>query len=121
MVEEASPVLGGQMKTRILEALRQQYLGALALFVALGGTSYAAVTLDAGSVGSREIADRSVEGRDLAKKTVDTGQIAPDAVTPSRIPTDAIEGDEVENGSLLARDFRPDQLPKGDKKDKGDT
>jgi len=38
----------------------------LALFVALGGTSYAAIKLPANSVGSREIKQRSVQTSDLA-------------------------------------------------------
>lgn len=38
-----------------------------ALFVALGGTSYAAATLPKNSVGSRQIRDRSVQVRDLAR------------------------------------------------------
>ena len=54
----------------VLDALRRQYLGALALFVALGGTSYAAVTLDAGSVGSREIRNQSVKTVDIARGAV---------------------------------------------------
>lgn len=37
-----------------------------ALFVALGGTSYAAIKLPANSVGSREIKQRSVQTSDLA-------------------------------------------------------
>jgi hypothetical protein len=37
-----------------------------ALFVALGGTSYAAIKLPANSVGSRELRNRSVQLRDLA-------------------------------------------------------
>lgn len=39
----------------------------LALFVAMGGTSYAAVKLPANSVGSRELKNRSVRMADLAK------------------------------------------------------
>ena len=42
----------------------------LALIVALGGTSYAAIKLPAGSVGSRELRDSSVTGRDLRDGTV---------------------------------------------------
>jgi hypothetical protein len=56
---------GGFMLGRILGGLRRQHLGALALFLTLGGTSYAAVTLEAGSVGSREIRNRSVKMADL--------------------------------------------------------
>jgi hypothetical protein len=40
-------------------------LGLLALFVALGGTSYAAVRLERDSVGSRELRNRSVGRAEL--------------------------------------------------------
>lgn len=66
----------------------------IALFVALGGTSIAAVTLARNSVKSRNI--------------------APNAVT----------GPKVKNASLLAQDFAPGQIPQGQKGDtgaKGDT
>jgi hypothetical protein len=58
-------------------------VGLLALFVALGGTSYAAVRLPAGSVGTK--------------------QIAANAVTSSK----------VKNGALLAKDFKKGQLRSG--------
>src|SRR3954469_19250728 len=40
---------------------------ALALFIALGGTSYAIAT---GSIGSREIKDNSVRGKDIRNRTI---------------------------------------------------
>ena len=43
------------MLTKIVNHIRGQYLGAIALFIALGGTSYAAISLPAGSVGSRQL------------------------------------------------------------------
>jgi len=85
----------------------------VALVVALGGTSYAAITLPANSVGSRQLKSR--------------------AVTNSDIRGNAVTSSKVRNGALLARDFRAGQLPagakgatgaqgpKGDKGDKGDT
>jgi hypothetical protein len=39
----------------------------MALFVALGGTSYAVAT---GSIGSREIADNGVRGKDIRNRTI---------------------------------------------------
>src|SRR4051812_49909256 len=42
-------------------------VSAAALFVALGGTSYAVAT---GSIGSREIRDNSVRGRDIRNRTI---------------------------------------------------
>jgi len=61
----------------------------IALFVALGGVSWAAVTLPAGSVGTR--------------------QLKPGAVNSGK----------VRDGSLLARDFKIGQLPRGATGDTG--
>ena len=63
----------------------------LCLFVVLGGSSYAAVKLGKNAVRARNIAPNAVRTR------------------------------KVKNGSLLAKDFKAGQLPKGDKGDKGDT
>jgi hypothetical protein len=80
----------------------------LALFVALGGTSYAAVSLvPANSVGTRQIQD--------------------DSVTRSKIAHESITSTLVKNGSLYAVDFAANSLPvgptgpAGPKGDKGDT
>jgi hypothetical protein len=48
------------MPTRLLTYLRQNLLALTALFVALGGTSYAALRLPAGSVGSRQLQNHSI-------------------------------------------------------------
>ena len=78
----------------------------LALIVALGGTSYAAVTLPKNSVKAR--------------------QIAPNAVKASETARNSLGSPEVIDGSLLLRDFKVGQVPagaqgeKGDKGDKGD-
>jgi hypothetical protein len=82
----------------------------LALVVALGGTSYAAISLPANSVGSK--------------------QIKKNGVTKSDIKSNAVTSSKVKDGSLLKKDFKPGQLPagapgapgaKGDKGDRGDT
>lgn len=65
----------------------------LALFVALGGVSYAAITLPANSVGSR--------------------QIKPRAVATSDIKGGAVTSPQVKDGSLLLKDFKPGQLQAG--------
>lgn len=44
----------------IFQQLRAQSIGVLALFIALGGTSYAAVNLPWGSVGTSQLRDHSV-------------------------------------------------------------
>ena len=48
----------GALMTRLLAHARRNAVAYVALFVALGGTSYAAFSLPAGSVGAREIKNR---------------------------------------------------------------
>ena len=73
--------------------VRQQYAGFLALFVALGGVSYAAITLPINSVGSKQIKRGAVKNSDLGKS--------------------AVTSVKVKNGSLLSTDFKPGQLVAG--------
>ena len=63
----------------------------LALFVALGGSSYAAIR-----VGSQEIANESIRSEDLRNGEVRGRDIREGAV----------HGSDVENGALLGRDIR---------------
>jgi hypothetical protein len=67
----------------------------LALFVALGGTSYAATQLDSG-----DIKDRSLTGRDLKRNS--------------------LTSKEVKDHSLRSKDFLAGDLPSGQKGEKGD-
>jgi len=71
------------MGRNLLRYLRAHHVALLALFVALGGTSYAAATLAADSVGTR--------------------QLRRGAVTSAK----------VKDRSLLAKDFKRGQLPRG--------
>jgi hypothetical protein len=72
----------------------------LALFVALGGTSFAAFQLGKNSVKSKNIAKEAVRTSDLAK--------------------DAVVSAKVKDGSLLSKDFKAGQLPAGPIGPKGD-
>jgi hypothetical protein len=65
----------------------------LALIVALGGTSYAAINLPANSVGSK--------------------QLKKNAVTNSKLRSNAVTSGTVKNGSLRMRDFKAGQIPVG--------
>jgi hypothetical protein len=65
----------------------------IALFVALGGTGYAAITLPKNSVTS---------------KTIKKG-----AVTNAKLGKNAVTSSKVKNGSLLKADFANGQLPAG--------
>jgi hypothetical protein len=68
-------------------------VASLALFVALGGGAYAAITLPKNSVGSKQIKNGSVKNADLANS--------------------AVTGAKVKPGSLLSADFKPGQLVPG--------
>ena len=87
----------------MLTHLKANAIAYAALFVALGGTSYAAVKLPAGSVGTKELRR--------------------DSVTKSRIHRDAVTSLRVLDHTLKAVDFAPGQLkagPQGDQGPKGD-
>jgi hypothetical protein len=72
----------------------------LALFVALGGTSYGVAT---GSIGSRAIKNNSIRSKDIRNNNV----------RGKDIRTGTIRSSDVGNGSLLAQDFKAGQLPAG--------
>lgn len=55
---------------RILRHVRANVVAYLALFVAIGGTSYAAVSLPANSVGTRQLRNHSVTPIKLDPKTI---------------------------------------------------
>jgi hypothetical protein len=81
------------MPTRILLHFRHNLVAYLALFVALGGSSYAAVRLTPGSVRTRALAAGAVTHTKLALNSVTSANIA--------------------NGSLTARDFSGATGPAG--------
>jgi hypothetical protein len=62
---------------RIRSHVAGNVVGYLALFVALGGTSYAVAT---GSVDSRAIKNNSVRGKDVRNRTLTGRDIRPDAI-----------------------------------------
>ena len=95
----------------MLTALRARFtyanvMATIAVFVALGGSSYAAVALTKNSIKSKHIGKGQIKRSDIARNAVNSGKVA--------------------NNSLLAADFKAGELPagsqgpKGDKGDKGD-
>ena len=73
-------------------------MATIAVFVALGGTSYAVAT---GSIDSRELKDNTVRSEDLRNNDV--------------------RSKDVRNRSLLTKDFKAGQLPAGQQGDTGAT
>lgn len=83
------------MKRLISQLTQPAMLVALAaLFVALGGTSWAVSQLPKNSVGSKQLKKNSV--------------------TASKVRKAAITSVKVKDGSLLAKDFKAGQLPRGE-------
>jgi hypothetical protein len=76
----------------------------LALFLALGGSSYAAL-----SVGSKEIANNSVRSKDLRNNNVRGRDIRKETV----------RGTDIRNGDLQGRDVRDNTLTGADVKESG--
>jgi hypothetical protein len=81
----------------------------LALFVALGGPAQAKRLIDGsdikrGSVGSKQLKDRSVAERDLARKTVRALR-----ATPNR----SIGAAKLADGAVTARSLAPDSVSSG--------
>ena len=76
-------------------------IACVALLVALTGTSYATVL-------------------NVPRNSVGTPQLKRNAVKPAKLAPNAVRTAHVLNGSLLAADFKPGQLPTGPKGDKGE-
>ena len=83
-------------------------VASIALFIALGGTSYGLAT---GSIGSREIKTNGVRSADIRNNDV----------RGKDIRNGTIRSRDVGNGGLLAEDFKAGELPRGEKGDTGAT
>lgn len=70
----------------------------LALFVALGGTSYAAATISGSDVQNGSLTSADVRNESLKSRDVDNGSLT---------------GSDLKNGSLRAADFKAGDLPAG--------
>lgn len=68
--------------SRILNHARNNLVAYIALFVALGGTSYAAVSLPAGSVGTKQLRNAAVTNKKLANGSI----------TPAKFSSKQISG-----------------------------
>ncbi len=63
------------MPRRLLCHIRSNAIGYAALFVSLGGTSYAAIAIPAGSVGTRQLHNGAVTGSKLGKNAVSAANL----------------------------------------------
>jgi hypothetical protein len=88
----------GRFRPRLTYA---NVVSTLCLFIVLGGSSYAAVTLKRNSVRSAHIKNGQVKRPDVARNAIDSSKVG--------------------DGSLLSQDFAPGQLPDGPKGEPGAT
>jgi hypothetical protein len=77
----------------------------LALFVALGGTSYAAIKLPAKSVGTIQLKSRAVTNAKIAVGAVDGHKVRNFSLIGADLGAGAVDGSKVRDGSLTGADI----------------
>ncbi len=85
-------------------------MATLAVFIALGGVSWAALKIPANSVGNRELKDNAVHGKEIkngvvGSKDLKDGSVGPDALQGNAVGFDnlapgAVDGSKVKDGSI---------------------
>jgi hypothetical protein len=91
-------------------------MSTIALGLAIGGgTAYAAT-----KIGTSNIRYHAVTGSKVATNAVTASKVKNSALSGSDLRNNSVTSDDIRNGTLQAADFAPNQLPKGDKGDKGD-
>ena len=73
------------MSYRVVQHLRNNAVGYVALFVALGGVSYAATSLPKNSVGSKQLKKGAVKRSELARGAVTGPKVAAGSLTGKQI------------------------------------
>jgi hypothetical protein len=92
-------------------SIRKNPVAYLALFIALGGTAYAATSLPPGSVGTAQLRNGSVTGQKLRRAAVTSTALAAGSVNNAALRDDVVTSDKVAPHSLLASDFAPGTIP----------
>jgi hypothetical protein len=87
------------MPERILSHLKSNLVAYLALFVALGGSSYAAVRLTPGSVRTRALAQGAVTHTKLATNSVSSANVANRSLTKADFKAGTLRGDRGDTGA----------------------
>lgn len=88
------------MTRGFLRFARGNTIALLALFIALGGTTYAATALPANSVGAKQLKKNAVTAVKLKAAAVTTAKIANNAVTGAKVKNGSITGADVLESSL---------------------
>jgi hypothetical protein len=94
-------------------------MASVAVFVALGGVSYAAVSLPRDSVGTQQLRDHAVTRNKLADRSVDTGQLRDRSVDPSKLALGGVRKHSLSPWILGQLTHRAAQGPPGPKGETG--
>jgi hypothetical protein len=90
------------MLTRVLRYLRSQVLGLVAIFIALGGTGYAAVSIPKHSIGQRALKSASVGTKQLRKHSVTNSKLAKSSVGTAQLRAGSVQGNQLKDGSVTS-------------------
>jgi hypothetical protein len=90
------------MTRGFLRFLRGNTIALLALFLALGGTTYAAVSLPKNSVGTKQLKKNAVTPAKIKKSAVTNAKIGASAVTGAKVKDDSLTGADVNESTLGA-------------------
>ena len=72
----------------------------IALAVALGGTSYAAITLPRNSVGTKQLQKNSISAFKLQSNSVGPAKLKINAVTGAKVKSDSLTGEQISETTL---------------------
>jgi hypothetical protein len=79
----------------------------LALFIALGGTSYAAATLSNNSVNKSHLRTNSVGKSEIRSRAVGQSEVGANAIGASELRTSAVGSNDVKDETLGVNDLQP--------------
>jgi hypothetical protein len=91
----------------------------VALFVALGGTGYAATQLAKNSVGAKQIRKNAVKASEIAAGAVRTPDIRANAINGSKIPDGAVTGADLADNGVGGADIADEGVGGADIADEG--
>jgi hypothetical protein len=113
LVRRRNSVSRDQEKETVIRRLRPSpavAIALLALFVSLGGTTYAVTALPRNSVGNEQLRDRAVTEDELSNRAVISRKLATGAVVPRTIARASITGSRIAPNALGGGQIDEDSL-----------
>jgi hypothetical protein len=86
----------------------------IALFVALGGSAYAAAQLPTNSVGKSQIRSSAVGKSEAARNAVGRSEVRSSAIGTSEIATNGVAASEVKTGAIGTKELRDGKIEVAD-------